>query len=717
MGLLRFVVSVIAVSCSVVLMAQEKKSITEKTHDIQEVVVTGTGTRHLLKDAPVETQVITRKMLESYGGASLQDILSGLTANFEFNEGDMGSQMQMNGLGNSYILILIDGKRMHGDVGGENDLGLIDPHNIEKIEIVRGAHSALYGSDAIAGVVNIITKNREQNEGLLLENTTRYGSYNDIRQHNGIGFRIGNVQSYTNFQLQHTDGWQNSSTEQTEGHIVTDSKNMTVNKYTNYQIAERLTYTPRKNLELYAEGSYYWKRIYRPEHGNYPSCDVYTYDLKYKNSSASVGGKMKLNDTDVLTLDIDWNRHAYYYAFTNLTFTDGYNKLGEFITDFPYFEGQQMLQSDQQRLMGNLKGIFQLPANNRLSAGMEYRYDYLNAPMRVIGGNASDWTAAAYVQDEYAAAKWLNITAGLRLNENGSFGFRATPKISSMLSAGDFRFRMEWSQGFKSPTPKEINYHYVRKMGSYTYYYMGNENLKAQTSNYYSANVEYRNNRFSASVTGYVNKLDNMITLVTVERSEIPGDELSKYQGFSLIPRKYMNMEDAKTYGMDVNTSYAITKELNISLSYSYLNTKAHVYDLEKEMLNEVIIDGMAHHRGTLNASYNHRFCDSYRLGININGRVSSKRYYQTNGDGKGYQLWRLSTSHDIGKAKSMAYRLEAGIDNIFNYRDTTMHGLHLGTTNPGRTFYATFSVRFNNGKSINYKIKLNQKQHSNEED
>ena len=141
---------------------------------LQEVVVTGTGTQHLLKDAPVQTEVISKQMLKNFSGSSVADILSGLTASFAFNEGDMGSQMQMNGLGNNYILILIDGKRIHGDNGGENDLGLIDPHNIEKIEIVKGASSALYGSDAIAGVVNIITK-KHNTEGFLNCNTAMDG--------------------------------------------------------------------------------------------------------------------------------------------------------------------------------------------------------------------------------------------------------------------------------------------------------------------------------------------------------------------------------------------------------------------------------------------------------------------------------------------------------------------------------------------------------------
>ena len=187
-----------------VAVSVEAQSDIWRSDSLQEVVVTGTGTQHLLKSAPVQTEVITRKMLRNYGGKSLEDILSGLSASFGFSQDDMGSQIQMNGLGNDYVLILIDGKRIHGDVGGQNDLSLIDPQNIEKIEIVKGASSALYGSDAIAGVINIITK--KHNEGLLAENSTLIGSYGDVRQHNGFGLAIGKVKSYSNFQLQHSDG-------------------------------------------------------------------------------------------------------------------------------------------------------------------------------------------------------------------------------------------------------------------------------------------------------------------------------------------------------------------------------------------------------------------------------------------------------------------------------------------------------------------------------
>lgn len=697
----------------------------ESADTLKEVVVTGTGTQHLLKDAPVQTEVISRKMLDSYGGKSIEEILGGLTASFSFAEGDMGSQMQLNGLGNSYILILIDGKRIHGDVGGENDLGLIDPHNIERIEVVKGAQSALYGSDAMAGVINIITKKREK-EGLQIENTTRYGSYNDVRQHNGLGITFGKLSSYTNFQLQHTDGWQNTADEYTEAMVVHDSRNKTVNKYTNWQIAEHLDYNLSKAISLYADGSYYTKQINRPTNGNYASCDVYTYDLMYRNASGSIGGKWKLptltiNDESLpgsyVTFDADWNKHAYYYKYTARTYEDAYID-GVLEHGIPMYAGQKRLQSDQQRAMATLKGVFYLPYANTLNAGVEYRYDYLNAPMRTEDGHASDWTAAVYMQDEFDLLSWLNITAGLRLVDNEGYGVRLTPKLSTMVKAGDWRVRLGWSQGFKTPTVKELHYRYLHVMGSSTFFNLGNTALNPQTSNYFSANAEYRGSKFTISVTGYYNKLDHMIALVNVPTGEIPPGITTAYLGDgsgNVQARMYKNMEDAKTYGADVNLSYNVTKELTINGAYSYLNTEAHEYNESHNRLETVKIDGMAHHKWSASATYQHRFAPAYRLGVNLSTRGSSKRYYQNNGDGAPFQIWRLNTTHDLGPAgRKMSYRVEAGVDNIFNYVDRTMHPYHLGTNSAGTTVYASFAIKFNQGKKINSKIK---KQTNYEED
>ena len=697
---------------SAMAFAQTQKDSNTKHLNLDEVVVTGTGTEHLLKNAPVQTEVISGKALKNFAGKSVEDMLGMLTSSFDFNEGDMGSQMQMNGLGNSYILVLIDGKRIHGDVGGENDLGLIDPNNIEKIEIVKGASSALYGSDAIAGVVNIITKKHQQ-EGVMLENKTRVGSYGEVRQHNGIGLNFGKWNSYTNFQLQHTDGWQNTSREApalTE-FLITDSRNKTVNRYTNWQIAQRLTFTPSQNLEFYAEGSHYRKRIYRPS-GKYPSTDVTTYDFVYQNSSASMGGKWKLNKTDVVTLDVDWNRHAYYYHFTDTTLTDG-SVNGHFTNYFPYFPDQEQLQSDQRRGMAQLKGGFVLPYEQRLSAGFEWRYDWLKAPLRVDGGKASDNTEALYVQDEWNAVKNLNVTAGLRLNRNEQFGFRLTPKLSAMYRLGEaWRLRGTWSQGFKTPTPKELYYRYVRQMSG-TYLYLGNKELTPQLSNYYSASFEYTHHGLSLTLTAYYNRVKDMIALVTIPNYQAPEDLYVQYQ--PIKTRQYKNLEDAKTYGVDVSARYTL-REFTFGLNYSYLDTDANIYDTHHERMKQVVIDGMAHHKANVFATWNHAFSTLYHLGVGIYGKMSTKRYYQLNGNGKGYQIWKLTTTHELAGKKHMKYLIEAGVDNIFNYVARTDHGLHLGTTTPGTTLYASFTIRFSQGKKINSQF-IHQLKQSNDEE
>ena len=695
------------------VMAQREDVL--RTDSLQEVVVTGTGTRHLLGNAPVQTEVITSKMLRGYAGKSNEDIWGRLSASFSFNEDDMGSQMQMNGLGNSYILILVDGKRIHGDVGGQNELSLIDPQNIEKIEIVKGASSALYGSDAIAGVVNIITK-KHDNESILLENTTRMGSYGDIRQHNGVALGNGKIYSYTNFQLQHSDGWQNTGEEHTEGSEppIYDSRNKTVNRHTNWQVSERLTYKPTANLEVYADGSVYWKRIYRPS-GKYAHYDVKTYDLAYRNASASAGGKLMLSKSDYLSLDVDWNRHAYYYNFTATTLVEDYEKSAGtmYYPYFPYLSGQRELQSDQQRTMAHLKGVFELPYENRLSAGAEYRYDWLNAPTRVVGGKASDWTAAVYVQDEFNLIPNVNITTGLRLNWNEQFGARLTPKVSAMWKAGqNWRLRGTWSQGFKTPTTKELFYCYVRQMSG-TYLYLGNTKLKPQASNYYGVSAEYTWRQLNVTVSTYYNKVDDMIALVTIPNYQAPEEYIVKYD--PVKTRQYQNIEDAKTYGVDVNVRYSF-KEFSTGIGYSYLDTRANQYDTNHDKMKKVTIDGMAHHKGNCFVTWGHKFSESYKLGLGVYGRMSSTRHYQIDGNGKGYQLWRFSTTHDLGHSKKTDWRVEAGVDNIFDYVDRTPHGLHLGTTTPGRTVYVSLTVRFHQGKKITNKYQPNINSRENEE-
>jgi outer membrane receptor for ferrienterochelin and colicins len=203
-----------------------------------------------------------------------------------------------------------------------------------------------------------------------------------------------------------------------------------------------------------------------------------------------------------------------------------------------------------------------------------------------------------------------------------------------------------------------------------------------------------------------------MIALVTLPNSQVPGDLYAQYM--PLKTRQYQNLETAKTYGLDFTLRYRISDEWLVGAAYSWLDTDARVYDTEHDQLQDVVIDGMAHHKGNCFATWSHRFAPSYLFGAGLYGRFSTTRYYQLNGNGKGYHTWRLSTTHDLGRARHTAWRIEAGIDNILDYVDRTPHGLHLGTTTPGRTVYAALTVRFNQGKKLTnnyYKSNLNNKQ------
>ena len=114
---------------------------------------------------------------------------------------------------------------------------------------------------------------------------------------------------------------------------------------------------------------------------------------------------------------------------------------------------------------------------------------------------------------------------------------------------------------------------------------------------------------------------------------------------------------------------------------------------------------------------FSHTFSPSYSLGISLSGRGSSKRYYENNGDGKAFQIWRINTTHDLGKSDRMlTYRLELGVDNIFNYTDRTMRPYHLGNNTSGTTVYGTVSVRFNYGKKVK-KHNLSTKQTTNNDE
>ena len=128
-----------------------------KTINLNPVVVTGNGHHQLLKSTTTPVHVLSQQAIKETGTTDFQDVLTKLMPQVSFSPNAMGSYIRVNGLGNKYVLVLVNGKKMIGDIAGNVDLSRINMSKVKRIEVLDGAASALYGSDAIGGVINIIT--------------------------------------------------------------------------------------------------------------------------------------------------------------------------------------------------------------------------------------------------------------------------------------------------------------------------------------------------------------------------------------------------------------------------------------------------------------------------------------------------------------------------------------------------------------------------------
>lgn len=652
---------------------------------LNEVVVTGTGTEHYLKDAPVQTEVITGKALEQYQARSIDDLLGSLSPSLTFHDGDMGSHIQLNGLNNDYILIMVNGKRMNGDVGGQNDLNQLNLANIERIEIVKGAASSLYGSDAIAGVINIITKrNREKME---LTNTSRVGEYGDIRQSTGFGFHYGKLKSMTGVNFRHTDGWQNTDRQWDQNQLKTGSTMLTVNRSTNYTLSENLEWQVNRQLNFTAEGTYYERWVMRT-HGpwKYQPNDFY-----YRNYTLAVGGNYKFGERNYLTADLSYGRYGYFYDYKLNEHTD-YFLDGDRHERITYFAGQRIKQSIQKQLLGQVKSVFYWGDHHILNVGAEYQYNHLESPHHIDGDRASVYTLAAYIQEEWKAMENLVVTAGIRGTQHKESGLNFSPKVSLLYKpGGNVHLRSSYAMGYKAPTIKELYYNYAGIIGggAMTAYH-GNTELKAQTSQYGSVGIEYAGEKFQAALTGYVNFLSNMIELVEI--SVTPAEKLLEIEK----SKQYMNLTKARIYGMDFTFSYRPAKSLTLSGGYSYADPKAQYPNKGIDYLHYYPIDATSAHNANLNAVWQHAW-KRYRLGIGIYGRYQSTRRYINDNDAAGFQTWRINTAHSLLKVKRWSLTMNVGVDNLFDYVDRTPFGRNRATSTPGRTVYASLLVKFKN--------------------
>lgn len=628
----------------------------ESSNHLTQVVVTGTGTHRRMMDSPIPINVLTAKEIKEINATNLEEALTKLTSNFSFSTNGMGTEMVANGLKSSYIPVLVNGRKLIGD----DALMRINPANVKRIEILNSSASVLYGSDAIGGVINIITDDSKNQTDA--SSSTKMSDHGRFSEAVNLDLNVGKLSSYTSYQRQQSDGWQlnpMSETVNKKGEVQlkpTDKQAFT--GYHSNTINQSFSYSLNHKTTLYALGAYYNYLNDRP-------VTEYKYNLYHENYTYGFGMKYMVNKK--ASIDADF-------------YSDNYKSAYDYIQENGDFKvGDKETRKKQYFYRGNVKSVIQVNSKNKLSAGLEYLDEKLESESDHIS-NKTNYTMALYAQDEWTIAQSLEAVVGLRYIYNETFEDHFTPTASIMYKEGGFRGRLSFATGFRTPTLFEI---YATNLATTTNRYtIGNLKLKPEESKNFSLNVEYTHSCFSVSATAFVNNVTNMINYRTLS-----DEEAAQYGDYDEV-RQRDNIDKARIKGVTVNANAYLGLGLNLGAGYTLLDAR--------NLITDKPIDKSIKYAGNVNAQWSKNW-GLYGLNINMIGRGQGKRYSETyDYDSPGFMLWDLNTGHTF-KLNSIILSAGLGIENLFDRVDDRPWNTKkpYSTITPGRAFYASLTIRF----------------------
>jgi len=636
-------------------MERSDSSTMGRSYTLNPVVVTGSGHHQRLKSTATPVHVLSRQEIKEQGITTFDGALTRMMPQVSMAPNSMGTFLRLNGLGNKYILILINGQKLTGDISNNVDLNRINMARVKRIEVLDGAASSLYGSDAIAGVINIITDQPTQ-QLVSLTSDTRVSGHGQLTENIALDIYKNGFGSYTSFSRDQADSYRINDVEYVKG-SETETQPTIAPFFTGYRanlVGQKFTYAPNEHLALNAGIDYSYKITDRPETRKDITGGT-DYEMRYKGLRWNVGGIYKFTSRNSLQADFTVDRFRYGKQYDVATKT---NAIGDYV------------QSKKQRSMeGQLKAILGLMKNSTTIFGADWRKDYLTATSGNINQNA--YTAAAFAQHEMLFFDRLTATVGLRLTYHETFNWHLTPKATLMYAPGNFRLRATYSAGFRAPGLDELYYHYFSVNRGKAQIIFGNKDLKPEKSNYFSLNAEYRTNILAVSVTGFLNRINDMVirqnidvdanslAMLQAEFPEMTDDQAQKLERYSL----YKNSDKGDVKGVQVNVSANLFRGFNLSANYVYTYARTCSGDkwtpLERSIRNAA----------TVAANYYHSW-GNYGLNVNVNGRLQSKTYYPDYEDAPGYGVWNLNTTHSFDGLKHLFLEPSIGIDNIFNKVD-----------------------------------------------
>lgn len=675
------------------------------------VVVTATRTPLMLKDTPVITRVITSQDLERRGITTMQQALEQELAGVEFHQAGYGSSMSFQGLDARYVLFLVDGERMAGETYGNVDYARIPMANIERIEIVRGASSVLYGSNAMGAVVNIITKMPTKTAEINVsarygtpfqsngseplggtataDDTKKYRNRLDLPNLKGdisAGFNLGKFKSLTTLSYRTIDAYKLVGTKDEIRHykklttidtgkrppvsvqddvtkaVAPDERGLSVSGWRDINVGQRFDYEASEKFRFSLSGNYFIKNRYdfngnimdeNPMANNSKPWTFESYE------GYNVKAQMEHSPNKNNKIYLSYVRDEY---FRNLDSLNG--------VTVP----KQRHTYNTPRLLWTLNA----GKYNRLTTGVEVINEQLHFDLNPLGYDdmKSLNTASAYVQDEITTNIPLSFVVGVRADYSSRFGWSVTPKASVKYTIKNFSLRANYSSGYRTPSLKEMYMEFPVPIPGQITVIRGNPNLRPEKNQYISLAGEYNIDGFNASLTVYNSYLENKI------------DVRGHAEGQATI-LQYENIDRSEFGGIEFMTKVRVVKGLFVKANYNYI----YQTDNAPEESTQYIFPSP--HTATMQADYGFTAWKRY-MNLSANVKYIGPKNYEDfmtvvsqypdanipnkmntiimTGDytsrHAGYVVCNAAFNVQLPKMIS----LTLGIDNIFNYRPSVVN-------------------------------------------
>lgn len=593
----------------------------------KDVVVTATRTEADVKMVPNTVEVITADDIEKLGATDVYSALR-LADNVQImnTSTGFGHRISMRGMSSDSTLILINGQRtaIEDTETTQNLLALdrINVHNIERIEIIRGAASAQYGSDALAGVINIITKKSTGKPSVTVGATTGTTNMSNY-YHIDLG-RQGKFSSTFDMNFSKDRQW---TEHEVSGLPV---KNLQGPKQS-YNFSGTYELGENKNLNL--DLGYYKDKL--------------SGDWSHKEYNLGAwGGIVRLQDAKLET-----ERRDASLSLTGKTKKDDYmvrtfySKLDKF-RFLPYTAlAKEYGETNKYSIWGiEAKNSHKVNGDHTLTYGTEYdRYDVDGVNFGKDGDNGKNLnTYAAYIQDEWLLGDKWEIIPAVRYDHHSEFGSKTTPHIGVTYLANDHnRFKANWGEGYKAPSVSELYMDYTH-MGVLT---LGNPNLRPEESKNWDLSYEGEWGKTFGKITYFHNDIDNMISTRTV----------GGRHGYN----EYYNIDGTtKTHGVELTLGRKLSRDLDVKVTSNWTSASNKVASAESSAHG---VDGIADNITTLQLAYD----DHRAYGYNATLWEQWVHDYYESDSSHTYSYNTLNFV--INKKYGDAVRLFAGVDNIFN--------------------------------------------------